>query len=40
LVPGTAFGSSTEGYVRISYASSYENLKEAMLRIEDYLKNK
>ena len=39
LVPGTAFGSSTEGYVRISYASSYENLKEAMLRIESYLKD-
>lgn len=40
LVPGTAFGDSTEGFVRISYASSYENLKEAMLRIESYLKNK
>ena len=37
LVPGVAFGSSAEGYVRISYASSYENLKEAMLRIEQYL---
>lgn len=40
LVPGTAFGDSTEGFVRISYASSYDNLKEAMLRIESYLKNK
>ncbi len=38
LVPGTAFGKSCEGYVRISYASSYENLKEAIKRIEDYLK--
>jgi len=37
LVPGVAFGPSVEGYVRISYASSYENLKEAMLRIEQYL---
>jgi aminotransferase len=38
LVPGVAFGNTTEGYVRISYASSYENLREAMLRIESYLK--
>ena len=38
LVPGVAFGKSTEGYVRISYASSYENLKEAVARIERYLK--
>ena len=37
LVPGVAFGSSCEGYVRISYASSYENLKEALLRIKTYL---
>jgi len=38
LVPGTAFGKSCEGYVRISYASSYENLQEAIRRIEKYLK--
>jgi len=38
LVPGIAFGESCEGYVRISYASSYDNLKEAILRISDYLK--
>ncbi|MDD3374255.1 MAG: aminotransferase class I/II-fold pyridoxal phosphate-dependent enzyme [Candidatus Omnitrophica bacterium] len=37
LVPGVAFGDSAEGHVRISYASSYENLKEALLRIEQYL---
>lgn len=37
LVPGVAFGDSAQGYVRISYASSYENLKEALLRIESYL---
>jgi aminotransferase len=37
LVPGPAFGKSCEGYVRISYASSYENLKEAMTRIKRYL---
>lgn len=33
-VPGTAFGSNGEGYIRISYASSYEQLEEAMDRIE------
>ena len=38
LVPGVAFGDSAEGHVRISYASSYENLKEAMFRIEQYLR--
>ena len=38
LVPGGAFGAAGEGYVRISYASSYENLKEAVGRIKDYLK--
>lgn len=37
LVPGTAFGDSCEGSVRISYASSYENLKEAIRRIKLYL---
>ena len=38
LVPGQAFGKSCEDYVRISYASSYENLKEAVARIGKYLK--
>ena len=37
LVPGVAFGKSAEGYVRMSYASSYENLKEAVVRIAGYL---
>jgi len=38
LVPGVAFGKSCEGFVRISYASSYDNLKEAIARIKHYLK--
>jgi len=38
LVPGVAFGSNCEGYVRISYASSYDNLKEAVQRIRAYLR--
>lgn len=37
LVPGVAFGKSCDGYVRISYASAYESLKEAVGRISSYL---
>lgn len=40
LVPGVAFGKSCEGFVRISYASSYENLKEAIARMRVYLEKK
>ncbi len=38
LVPGVAFGNSCAAHVRISYASSYDNLKEAAARIKNYLK--
>lgn len=38
VVPGTAFGQSGEGYLRISYAYSLENLKLALSRIENYIK--
>lgn len=37
VVPGTAFGASGEGFVRISYAYSLEDLKEALGRIERFL---
>ena len=43
LVPGSAFGSEGEGYLRISYACSYEDLQEACARIKkavEELKNK
>lgn len=40
LVPGSAFGQSGEGYVRISYATAYEKLEEAMDRMEKVLKEK
>ena len=39
VVPGTAFGSQGEGYIRIAYASSMDNLKEATQRIEHFLRN-
>ncbi len=38
VVPGSAFGDSGEGYIRISYAYSLKHLMEAMNRIEDFLK--
>jgi len=35
-IPGSAFGQQGEGYLRISYANSMENLKLALERIEKY----
>ncbi|KIS03964.1 aminotransferase class I/II-fold pyridoxal phosphate-dependent enzyme [Paucilactobacillus wasatchensis] len=35
LVAGSSFGPGGEGYVRISYAASMDNLKEAMKRIKE-----
>lgn len=37
VVPGTAFGDCGEGFIRISYAYSLENLKEAIDRIEVFI---
>lgn len=36
-VPGTAFGASGEGFIRCSYATSMENLEEAMQRIRTFV---
>jgi aminotransferase len=38
VVPGTAFGEDFKDYIRISYASSFDNLKEALRRIGAFLK--
>ena len=38
VVPGTAFGDCGEGFVRISYAYSLKSLKEALSRIERFVK--
>lgn len=38
VVPGTAFGDCGEGFLRISYAYSIENLKIALARIEKFVK--
>ncbi len=37
VVPGTAFGESGEGFLRISYAYSIEDLKTALDRIENFI---
>ena len=37
VVPGTAFGDCGEGYLRISYAYSLENLKVAIGRLEAFV---
>ena len=38
VVPGTAFGDSGEGFIRISYAYSLEALKGAIEKIESFLR--
>jgi aminotransferase len=37
MVPGTAFGRSGVGHVRASYATSFENIEEALNRVERFL---
>lgn len=37
VVPGTAFGDSGEGYLRISYAYSLDNLKIALGRLNQFI---
>lgn len=38
FIPGAAFGCYGEGYVRISYAASMETIREAMKRLEEYMR--
>jgi aspartate/methionine/tyrosine aminotransferase len=40
LLPGTAFGMNGEGYLRLSYATSMENLEEAMARIAEFVRRR
>ena len=39
IVPGTVFGSAGEGFVRFSYASSYEDIVEGLNRVEKVCKH-
>jgi aminotransferase len=38
VIPGNAFGSSGEGFVRMCYASSIGNISEALNRMERFMK--
>lgn len=40
ITPGIDFGPMGEGYVRFSYANSLENIREGVVRIRKYLKNR
>lgn len=37
VVPGNAFGDCGEGFIRVSYCYSIENIKEAVKRIEEFI---
>ena len=37
VVPGDAFGNYGEGYIRLSFATSMENIKTGMDRMEKFL---
>jgi aminotransferase len=38
LVPGNAFGAGGEGFVRISYATAFEKIEEALHRMEKFMR--
>ena len=40
VTPGIDFGENAEGYIRISYANSIENIMEGLDRIEGYLRSR
>ena len=40
VVPGSAFGPSGEGFVRASLATSYEQLEEALVRIDQFVSSR
>lgn len=37
LIPGNAFGECGEGFIRISYSYSFEHLREAVVRLKEFL---
>jgi len=39
LLPGTAFGQYGEGYLRLSFANSIENLDKAIEKLRRFFKN-
>ena len=39
LIPGSGFGEEGEGYVRISYVVSEDDIREGLRRIEKFMKS-
>jgi aminotransferase len=37
VVPGNAFGESGNGFVRCSYATAYEQIEEALVRMKRFM---
>jgi aminotransferase len=37
VVPGSAFGDSGKGFVRMAYATAYEKIEEALNRMERFM---
>ena len=37
VVPGSAFGEAYDDHLRMSYANTLDNLKEAIVRMEKYI---
>ncbi len=40
VTPGIDFGENSEGFIRFSYANSMGNIEKAVVRLDNYLKNK
>ena len=38
VIPGSAFGAGGEGFVRCSYATAYEKIEEALVRMERFMR--
>ena len=38
VVPGSAFGADGDGFVRCSYATAYEKIEEALVRLQKFMK--
>ncbi len=38
MVPGEAFGESGNGFMRASYATSYEKIEEVLNRLERFMR--
>jgi aspartate/methionine/tyrosine aminotransferase len=40
VTPGIDFGQNAEGFLRLSYANSLDNIKEGLDRLQEYLSNR